>query len=82
MESNLPPEQSTWNPAHVGIARFGFQIPLLYSVLDSNDVLGLSQLDSNYDINVKTQKEVGIEPHDDDVSRTPTDKDDERWNPT
>ena len=48
--------------------------------LDSNDVLALSQLDSNYDINVKTQKEVGIQPDDDDVSWNQTDNDDVSWN--
>ena len=72
MESNLPPEQSIWNPELAGIARVGFQIPLLWCVLDSNDVLALSQLDSNRDINVKTHKEVGIQLDDDDVSWNPT----------
>ena len=50
--------------------------------LDSNDVLALSQLDSNRSINVKTQKEVGIQLDDDDVCWNPTDNDDVSWNPT
>ena len=33
-------------------------------MLDSNDVLALSQLDSNRDINVKAHREVGIQPDD------------------